>query len=260
MEREFGPDELGSSRPYLERQYGSDANLAARQSIYAYQRPRLDLYASTLDLAALRGHEAVLDVGCGNGRYLATVAGRGHRGPAVGADLSVGMLEAARGVTAFPLCRADAQRLPFRAGAFDVALAMHMLYHVPDRPRALAEIRRVLAPGGAFHASTNGRGFMRELIAVVGPRWRFERHIEAFGLETGPPQLEPFFDDVTVERFANELVVTEVEPMLAYVRSSGSFRGGELDGVRAELAAALARDGAFRITTGAGLISARPKR
>jgi len=152
------------------------------------------------------------------------------------------------------------QELPFGDESFDVVIANHMLYHVPDRPRAFAEIRRVLAPDGVFHASTNGRGFMQELIAVVGPRWRFERHMEAFGLETGPPQLEPFFDDVTVERFANELVVTEVEPMLAYVRSSGSFRGGELDGVRAELEAALARDGALRITTRAGLISARPKR
>jgi len=152
---------------------------------------------------------------------------------------------------------ADVQELPFGDESFDVVIANHMLYHVPDRPRALAEIRRVLAPDGAFHASTNGRGFMQELIAVVGPRWRFERHIEAFGLETGPPQLEPFFDDVTVERFANELVVTEVEPMLAYVRSSGSFRGGELDGVRAELEAAIARDGAFRITSRAGVISAR---
>ena len=172
-------------------------------------------------------------------------------------DLSQGMLDAARAALGdrAEYLAADVQELPFDDASFDVVIANHMLYHVPDRPRALAEIRRVLVPGGAFHASTNGRGFMQELIAVVGPGWRFERHIEAFGLETGPPQLEPFFDDVTVERFANELVVTEVEPMLAYVRSSGSFRGGELDGARAGLEAALARDGAYRITSRAGVIS-----
>lgn len=59
-------------------QYRTDANLAARQSIYAYQRPRLDLPPLVLDLAALRGGETVADVGCGNGAYLAELAQSGH--------------------------------------------------------------------------------------------------------------------------------------------------------------------------------------
>ena len=140
-------------------------------------------------------------------------------------DSSPGMLDAARtelGDRAEYLV-ADLQALPFEDGSFDVVLANHMLYHVPDRPRAFAEVARVLAPGGSFHASTNGRGFMQELVELVGPRWRFAQHMEAFGLETGPPQLEPFFADVRVERFENELAVTEVEPVLAYIRSSSSF-------------------------------------
>ena len=98
---------------------------------------------------------------------------------------------------------------------------------------------------------------MQELIELVGPRWRFAQHIEAFGLETGPPQLEPFFADVRVERFENSLAVTEVEPVLAYVRSSSSFTGGDLDDVRAAVEAAIARDGVFRITSGSGLITCR---
>jgi SAM-dependent methyltransferase len=132
-----------------------------------------------------------------------------------------------------------------------------MLYHVPDRPRAFAEVARVLAPGGSFHASTVGRGSMQEVVELVGPRWRFADFIEAFGLETGPAQLEPFFADVTVERFENSLAVTEVEPVLAYVRSSSSFSGGDLDGVRAAVEAAIARDGSFGITSSSGLITCR---
>lgn len=77
-------------------QYRTDANLAARQSIYAHQRPRLDLPAWVLDLAALRGRETVADVGCGNGAYLAVLAGRRHAGRVLGVDLSVGMLQASR--------------------------------------------------------------------------------------------------------------------------------------------------------------------
>jgi SAM-dependent methyltransferase len=151
----------------------------------------------------------------------------------------------------------DVQELPFADESFDVVLANHMLYHVPDRPRAFAEVRRVLAPGGRFHASTNGRGFMQELLDLVGPRWPFAHHIEEFGLETGPAQLEPFFVDIGVERFENELVVMEVEPVLAYIRSSSAFRDGDLEDVGRALDAAIARDGAFRISSRVGLISCR---
>jgi hypothetical protein len=56
-------------------QYSTDANLAARQSLYAHQRPPLDLPARMLELAALRGDEAVTDVGCGNWAATATPAG-----------------------------------------------------------------------------------------------------------------------------------------------------------------------------------------
>ena len=48
-------------------QYRTDANLAARQSLYRWQRPRLDLPPLVLDLAGLRGSETVTDVGCANG-------------------------------------------------------------------------------------------------------------------------------------------------------------------------------------------------
>ena len=151
---------------------------------------------------------------------------------------------------------ADVQELPFEDASFDVVLANHMLYHVADRPRAFAEIRRVLVPGGRLHAATNGRGYLHELVELV-PGWRFADHMEAFGLETGPPQLEPFFADVRVERFDNELVVTEVEPALAYVRSSSAFSGGELADVRKAIEESIGRDGAFRITVRPGLISCR---
>jgi trans-aconitate methyltransferase len=86
-----------TDRSYLTAvQYRTDANLAARQGIYAYQRPRLDLPAAVLGLARLRGEETVADVGCGNGAYLAELAGRGHAGPVLGMDLSAGMVSAAR--------------------------------------------------------------------------------------------------------------------------------------------------------------------
>ena len=91
------PTALWRDRPWLlGSQYKTDANLAARQSIYAYQRPRHDIARLVLGLAALSGHETVADVGCGNGAYLAELIRRGHAGPVLGVDLSPGMLHAAR--------------------------------------------------------------------------------------------------------------------------------------------------------------------
>src|SRR5207248_2913277 len=140
--------------------------------------------------------------------------------------------------------------------SFDVVIANHMLYHVADRPRAFAEIRRVLGPRGRFHAATNGQGHMRELQDLV-PDWQFAGHVDLFGLESAPEQMEPFFTDITVECFDDALEVTEVEPVLAYIRSSNTYVGQDLGPARETVEAAIVRDGAFRVEKHPGLVSAR---
>ncbi len=172
-------------------------------------------------------------------------------------DFSAGMIEAARRVLGdrAEYLVADAQELPFPDASFDVVLANHMLYHVPDRPKALAELARVLVPGGMLHAATNGEGHMRELDELV-PAWSFAQHTDDFGLETGVAQLEPFFMDVRVERHACDLEVTEAGPVVAYVRSSHTFRG-DPEIVRAPVEAAIEHDGVFRIRKSQGVIHAR---
>lgn len=64
-------DRLWADRSLLrDVQYRTDANLAARQSLYRWQRPRLSLPSLVLDLAAVRGSETVADVGCGHGQLV----------------------------------------------------------------------------------------------------------------------------------------------------------------------------------------------
>jgi hypothetical protein len=78
-------DRLWTDRSLLcDVQYRTDANLAARQSVYRWQRPRLNLPPLVLDLAGVRGSETVADVGCGDGVYLAELARRRHAGPTNG--------------------------------------------------------------------------------------------------------------------------------------------------------------------------------
>ncbi|HEX4291493.1 MAG TPA: methyltransferase domain-containing protein, partial [Trebonia sp.] len=184
-------------------QYRTDANLAARQSIYAYQHPRLDLQARVTDLAAPAPGETVADVGCGNGAYLAELARRGFAGRVLGLDMSLGMLAAARGRLAsvapparsgaagppgaaappetvgppgeatgqlggVTLIGADATALPLPDAVADLTFAMHMLYHLPDPSQGLRELRRVTRPGGRVVIGLNAPDHLRELREIVG--------------------------------------------------------------------------------------------
>ncbi len=87
-------------------------------------------------------------------------------------DFSPGMIEEAQHNLAdagrpFAFERIDAQAIPFADASFDMVIANHMLYHVPDRPQALAEIRRVLRPGGRLYAATGGANHLREIGELV---------------------------------------------------------------------------------------------
>jgi SAM-dependent methyltransferase len=216
-----------ADRAYLrDVQYRTDANLSARQSIYAHQRPRIDLPAAVLDLARLRGAEMVADVGCGNGAYLAELAARGHGGRVLGADMSAGMLSAARlRAPGGGLAVADATALPIRDGACDLALAAHMLYHVPDPREAVRELRRITRDGGQAIVVLNGEDHLRELRdAVTAALPATPPDIPAFSLERvrlddGERLLATEFRSVTRHDYAAELLVPGPDPVEDYVRS-----------------------------------------
>jgi demethylmenaquinone methyltransferase/2-methoxy-6-polyprenyl-1,4-benzoquinol methylase len=106
-------------------------------------------------LAGITGTDRVLDLACGTGDLLFAAAP--HARQAAGLDLTLRMLQlaqrrpdrqrAASGETAH-LVTGDMLALPFRGGHFTVVTTGYGLRNVPDLPRALAEIDRVLAPGG----------------------------------------------------------------------------------------------------------------
>jgi SAM-dependent methyltransferase len=129
---------------------GNAAEVYQRQLVPAIFAPWAPL---VLDLAAPAAGERVLDVACGTGVVARTAARRaGPDGQVVGLDLNPGMLAVAAGLpvqgAAVGWVRGDAGRLPFAGGRFGVVCCQLGLQYVPDRPAALAELARVLAPGG----------------------------------------------------------------------------------------------------------------
>jgi SAM-dependent methyltransferase len=158
-------------------QYVDDSRLAARQALWRH-RTGPSLVDTVLDWAELGGDESIADVGCGNGVFLSSLRDRGHRGPLVGLDLSPAMADGARDHRSFGVV-ADCRAVPLRDGAVDRALCLHMLYHVPDPQPAVAELRRIVRPGGRVVVTTNGDGHTIELKRILAEAARQVTGFEA---------------------------------------------------------------------------------
>jgi SAM-dependent methyltransferase len=122
---------------------------AARASGY------VDLFAAAsdqaieglLDAAGVGPNLKSLDLCCGQGNVSAALLGRDCE--VVGIDFSPAMLAFARvRAPKATFVEADAQNIPFANAEFDVVVSNFGICHVPDQPRALAEVRRVLRSGG----------------------------------------------------------------------------------------------------------------
>ena len=108
--------------------------------------------------------EAFLDAGCGDGRYLAALAGELPPRRA-GCDLSERILETARARVDADLRQANLEALPFADAEFDLVLCSQVIEHVLDADLAVAELARVLRPGGRLVISTdNARNVVTKTI------------------------------------------------------------------------------------------------
>jgi SAM-dependent methyltransferase len=147
-------------------EYADESRLRRRAAGYAGAGTRDDARVPLVDAVVAAAPGRVLEVGCGWGELAEWIA-RETGADVVAVDLSPRMVELARerGVDAR---LADVEELPFADETFDVVVAAWMLYHVPDLERGLAEIARVLRPGGTLVAATNSRLHLQELRDLVG--------------------------------------------------------------------------------------------
>jgi ubiquinone/menaquinone biosynthesis C-methylase UbiE len=129
-----------------------------------YHRMLDDLEVGLVERYA-RGKD-VLEVGCGTGLILDRV--RGFARSAAGIDLSAGMLQraAARGLH---VAQASATALPMADASVDVAYSFKVLAHIPPIAEALAEMARVVRPGGWVLAEFYNSRSIRRLVKALKP-------------------------------------------------------------------------------------------
>jgi len=155
-------------------------NAAEQYELYKVPRLFRPLALRLLEHLALRSGERVLDAACGTGIVARIAAERvAPDGFVVGLDSNETMLAVARAhsgafATEIEWRQGDCAALPFAAGSFDVVLCQQGLQFFTDKSRALAEMRRVLAPGGRIGLNVFGT----PSAYIVALSQALQRHID----------------------------------------------------------------------------------
>ncbi|KEI91197.1 MerR family transcriptional regulator [Clostridium botulinum] len=119
----------------------------------------------------------------------------------------------------------NAESIPFEEESFDVVIANHMLYHVPNINKALKEINRVLKSEGILFASTVGKNHMKEIREIISTfdiynltseSWEIT---DSFQLENGLKIVSEYFNMVELKRYKDNLKVTDPVYILDYIFS-----------------------------------------
>jgi SAM-dependent methyltransferase len=269
-------ESFGIDADYLrDRQYKDATKLNARIALHARfaqaDEPWYPWLAARVDWPV---DGDVLEVGCGPGLLWTSIAPLLPHLRLTLTDLSEGMLDTARNavepiesidVVATRTC--DAQELPFPAISFDVVVANHMLYHVPEPARAASEFARVLRPDGVLLAATNGPDHL-DVITDISRQvfgWSSLDFVDRrFGRSNGGAILGSAFGDVAWHPHPGRLVCDDPDAVIAYILSGSAGQEAE-DSQLAVLTAAVhdrfrAADGVVTMTTDAGCFLARQPR
>lgn len=210
-------------------QYSTAENLNARVKLHEkYSTNKIGFHEWVFSKMDVRENMRILECGCGPGLLWKKNKDKiPDNCEIVLLDMSEGMLAEAEeniGVISgakFSYIRGDIQDIPFACNSFDVVIANHMLYHVPDINLALTETKRVLKQSGMFYASTFGLDHLKELDQLTR---RFvcidgNRKSDRFTLENGYEVIAKVYGSVHIIRHDDSLVVTEAQDLIDYILS-----------------------------------------
>jgi ubiquinone/menaquinone biosynthesis C-methylase UbiE len=259
----------------LKEQYSNSKNFMARVELS--RRFKTNPYSWLLwifDQIRFPPKARVLEIGCGNAiLWKSNIDRIPDDAHIILSDFSKGMLSDAQNVLGgdadrFEYQVLDAQKIPYPDDSLDIIIANLMLYHIPNRKKAISEISRVLKSDGALYATTFGLDNMKELselVSVYDDRiyYSLEPIARAFGLENGEEQLSESFDQVKMIKYSDGLEVTEAGPLVDYILSFGKvnedIKGQKRKDFENYIADIIERDGKIKITKDNGIfIASKP--
>ena len=218
-------------------QYSNDNRLKARIQLYKYCEYKTNFHRWIFDKLDFKNVTSVLDLGCGNGTLWKNNIEKMPGDISIMlTDISEGMVDAARKALSgydnrFQFKVTDACRTPFHDASFQMIIANHMLYHIDDIERILAEINRLLTDNGFTYASTLSMKNLQQLMDVaVGFSNKLEFNndiIRGFNLENGNEVLSESFDVTEKFIYRNDLIIKDSESVLLYLASI--YEGEQLD-------------------------------
>ena len=209
----------------------------------------------------------ILELGCGNGELWRANRERLPAGTKIClSDLSEGMVrDAEEGLKKVPGDFSfevfDCRQIPKPEESFDSVTANHLLFYLTNLDTALAQIHRVLKPGGTFYCSTYGADHMKEIGQLVK---EFDSRIalsevnlyDVFGLENGKELLEGHFTSVEKMIYDDYLEVRDAGALMEYILSchgnQQDYLSDRYDEFRAFLEKKMEKKGFIHITKQAG--------
>ena len=201
----------------VQHEYRDEARFELRFRPFREWHVGRDLEGEIAEIAARGNPQDVLEVGCGMGGFAARFQSIVNGVSYTAIDQSPRMVELAR-ARGIDARHGDVQSLEFPDASFDLVVANWMLYHVPDLPKALSEIVRVLRPGGALVAATMGDDMHTELWSLINSGDATPEL--SFSAESGADALRPWFAAVERIDLHGATVFPSRDDVEAYIRST----------------------------------------
>jgi len=251
----------------VQQQYSSDKNLSARIKLHAKHSTNKQGFVPWLfEQYRFSDGDSILELGCGNGGQWESQIDRLPDNCCLTlSDYSEGMVGAVKKKFSgqfrnIDFKQVDIQDIPFGDESFDVVIANHMLYHVPDLDKALLEVRRVLKTGGYFYVATNGNGGLRPFLHNALKQFdaettAFTQEI-SFNLENGKAILAPYFSSVERIDYEDSLSITETQDLMDWIKSTITFSGyleEKFEGLYEYFETIKQRDGAINVSKEVGM-------
>lgn len=248
----------------VKEQYKNAENFNLRTKLHSYNINKTDWNNWCFNQMKFPSKARILELGCGTGElWLKNKESVNSEWNITLSDFSASMLQNAKEKLDqigqnYIYKEIDAQNIPYEDESFDVVIARHMLYLVPDIEKALSEIKRVLVKGGIFYVTANSCEAMNELNNLIEKfdstlRLHNNGMCDRFQLENGQVLLEKHFSKVNVEVLEGKIVTSDMDAIVSYkassIKGTSVLVGKKKDDFRRYIEDYIKKNGDISITT-----------